>query len=190
MNKDEIRADMLARRRTINDHTRRQAGKEIARRLLETDAFARSWRFCCYLSARHEVSSRYILRAVFDAGREACVPCWDPVARTYSLFAYDPGMPLVTGPKGIREPAVRIPIIPWNVDCFIIPGLAFDIHGGRLGYGKGYYDRILARAARTARIVAVGYDWQVTEAPLPLESHDIRAHLIATDTRLITCTTP
>ncbi|MEI8353625.1 MAG: 5-formyltetrahydrofolate cyclo-ligase [Lentisphaerota bacterium] len=187
MTKAELRADMLARRRDVDDTTRRDAGRAIAKRLAESDAFTRSGRFCCYLSTPHEVTSRYILRAVFDAGREACIPAWDPIDVTYGLFAYDPSMPLITGHKGIREPAVRIPILPWNVDCFIVPGLAFDSHGGRLGYGKGYYDRILAQAARTVRIVAVCYDWQVIDDPLPLEPHDIRVHMIITDQRLITC---
>jgi 5-formyltetrahydrofolate cyclo-ligase len=190
MTKDEIRADMLARRRDVDDTTRRDAGRKIAKRVAESDAFARSWRFCCYLSTPREVTSRYILRAVFDAGREACIPAWDPIDKTYGLFAYDPSMPLITGHKGIREPAVRIPIIPWDVDCFIIPGLAFDSHGGRLGYGKGYYDRILAQAVRTVRIIAVCYDWQVVSDPLPLEPHDIRVHMIITDQRLITCVAP
>jgi 5-formyltetrahydrofolate cyclo-ligase len=109
------------------------------------------------------------------------------MAQTYGLFAYDPHMPLITGHRGIREPAVHIPILPWNVDCFIVPGLAFDSHGGRLGYGKGYYDRILAQTARTVPIIAVCYDWQVVDDPLPLEPHDIRIHMIITDQRLITC---
>jgi 5-formyltetrahydrofolate cyclo-ligase len=187
MTKAEIRADMLARRRDVDDTTRRDAGRKIAKRMAESDAFARSWRFCCYLSTPHEVTSRYILRAVFDAGREACIPAWDPMAQTYGLFAYDPHMPLITGHRGIREPAVHIPILPWNVDCFIVPGLAFDSHGGRLGYGKGYYDRILAQTARTVPIIAVCYDWQVVDDPLPLEPHDIRIHMIITDQRLITC---
>jgi len=187
MTKQEIRDSMLARRRDVDIETRRRSGKAIARRLAESDVFARSWRFCCYLSTPQEVTSRYILRAVFDAGREACVPAWDPMEKSYGLFAYDPRMPLIAGHKGIREPAVRVPILPWDVDCFIIPGLAFDAQGGRLGYGKGYYDRILAQVPRTARILAVCYDWQVVAEPLPLEPHDMRVHQIATDTRMIAC---
>jgi 5-formyltetrahydrofolate cyclo-ligase len=190
MTKEEIRASMLERRRDVDNRTRRTAGKAIAKRLADTDAFVHAWRFCCYLGTPHEVTSRYILRTVFAAGREACIPAWDPLERTYGIFAYDPGMPLIIGRKGIREPAVRIPILPWNVDCFIVPGLAFDSHGGRLGYGKGYYDRILSQAAHTARIIAVCYDWQVVSDPLPLEPHDIRVHMIITDERFITCVTP
>ncbi len=187
MTKEEIRNAMLERRRKVGDEAPRQSGEAIAQRLSESDGFTRSWRFCCYLSTPHEVTSRYILGAIFDAGREACVPAWDPVARTYGLFAYDQRMPMITGHKGIREPAVRIPILPWDVDCFIIPGLAFDSQGGRLGYGKGYYDRILVKASRTVRILSVCYDWQVVSEPLPLESHDVRVHQIFTDERLINC---
>lgn len=188
MTKQEIRDEMRARRAKVDDQTRRLAGKAIAERLAASEAFTGSWMFCCYLGTPHEVTTRYILRAVFDAGREACIPAWDGLEHAYGLFAFNPRTPLITGHKGIREPAVRVPVQPWNVDCFIIPGLAFDAQGGRLGYGKGYYDRILAQANRTARILAVCYDWQVAGEPLPLEAHDVRVHQILTDRRLITCT--
>lgn len=188
MTKQKIRDEMRIRRRTIDHETRRSASKAIGERFATSDAFVVSWLFCCYLSTVHEISSRYMLRAIFAAGREACIPAWDQLARSYGLFAFNPRTPLISGHKGIREPAVRVPVMPWDVGCFIIPGLAFDAHGGRLGYGKGYYDRILAKAGRTTRIVAVCYDWQVVTDPLPLEAHDIRMHQIITDRRLITCT--
>jgi len=187
MTKQEIRDKMRARRKEVDDQTRRLAGKAIAERLAASEAFAHSRMFCCYLATPREVTTRYILRAVFDAGREACIPAWSESACAYGLFAFNPHTPLITGHKGVREPAVRVPVQPRDVDCFIIPGLAFDAQGGRLGYGKGHYDRILARANRTARILAVCYDWQVADEPLPLEAHDVRVHQIVTDRRLITC---
>ena len=78
--------------------------------------------------------------------------------------------------------------MPWDVDAFILPGLAFDAQGGRLGYGAGYYDRILSKAARNAPKIALCYDWQVLEEPLPQEPHDIPVDWIVTDTRVIDCT--
>lgn len=178
---------MHARRKLVDYETRRQAGKSIVEHFVASDAFVRSWCFCCYLSTPYEVTTRYILRQIFQAERNACIPAWDAIAKSYELFALGPDTPLITGHKGIREPAVRIPVFPWDVDCFIIPGLAFDAHGGRLGYGKGYYDRILARCAKTTRIVAICYDWQVVDQQLPCEAHDVRMHQIITEKRVITC---
>jgi hypothetical protein len=96
-------------------------------------------------------------------------------------------MRLITGHHGIREPAIRIPVLPWDVDAFILPGLAFDEQGGRLGYGAGHYDAILAKANKTAPKIALCYDWQVVEQPLPQDAHDMRMDWIVTDKRVINC---
>jgi len=77
--------------------------------------------------------------------------------------------------------------MPWDVDAFILPGLAFDRQGGRLGYGAGYYDRILAKASRTALKIAVCYDWQMLDTPLPQEPHDIPMDWIITEKRALRC---
>jgi 5-formyltetrahydrofolate cyclo-ligase len=70
---------------------------------------------------------------------------------------------------------------------FILPGLAFDMQGGRLGYGAGVYDAILSQARKRAPKIALCYDWQVLEEPLPLEAHDIRLDWIVTERRVIKC---
>jgi 5-formyltetrahydrofolate cyclo-ligase len=94
---------------------------------------------------------------------------------------------LITGKLGIREPRKRIPVLPLDVDLFILPGLAFDTQGGRLGFGAGIYDDILSRARKSSPKIAIGYDWQVLDEPLPLEPHDIRMDWIVTDKRVISC---
>jgi 5-formyltetrahydrofolate cyclo-ligase len=94
---------------------------------------------------------------------------------------------LITGKLGIREPQKRIPIAPLDIDAFIIPGLAFDAQGGRLGFGAGIYDEILSQARKSAPKNAICYDWQVLKEPLPLEPHDICMDWIVTDKRVIAC---
>jgi len=187
--KETIRQQMLDKRRGVTDTDRRSAGRHICRQILEKTVRLplRAWRVCLYLSTRHEIPTRYLARAVWDAGREVCVPAWSLSERTYKLYALDPRMRLITGHHGIREPAVRIPVMPWDVDAFILPGLAFDRQGGRLGYGAGYYDRILAKASRTALKIAVCYDWQMLDTPLPQEPHDIPMDWIITEKRALRC---
>jgi 5-formyltetrahydrofolate cyclo-ligase len=171
----------------MSGHDLRAAGRAIAERLTHLECFSRSWRFCCYPSIPGDIPTHRIIRACFDAGREVCVPAWDAVDRRYGVYALDPGMLLTRGPKGIREPAVKIPVPPRDVDLFVLPGLAFDLAGGRLGYGGGHYDRILAKAHRGCSKVALALDWQVLDAELPLTEQDIRADWILTDTRTIDC---
>jgi 5-formyltetrahydrofolate cyclo-ligase len=187
--KDEIRQEMREKRKTITKEERREAGKEIAKKLVESDIrlLLQAWRIALYLSTAHEIPTRYIARAIFEAGRELVVPYWSQSKAKYHLTLMTPTSKLITGKLGIREPRKRIPVLPLDVDLFIIPGLAFDKQGGRLGFGAGIYDDILSHARKSSPKIALCYDWQVLDEPLPLEPHDIRMDWIVTDKRVISC---
>jgi 5-formyltetrahydrofolate cyclo-ligase len=187
--KDEIRKEMREKRKTIAKEERREAGKEIAKKLVESDIrlLLQAWRIALYLSTEHEIPTRYIARAIFEAGREIVVPYWSGSKEKYQLTMMTSKAKLITGKLGIREPRKRIPVLPLDVDLFILPGLAFDTQGGRLGFGAGIYDDILSRARKSSPKIAIGYDWQVLDEPLPLEPHDIRMDWIVTDKRVISC---
>jgi 5-formyltetrahydrofolate cyclo-ligase len=109
------------------------------------------------------------------------------------LHAY-PGEPsaLVTGAYGIREPAPDWPLVePAAVDLVVVPGVAFDRHGTRLGYGGGYYDRMLPtiRAGNpAAALVGLAYGFQVV-ADLPGDPHDVPVDAIATEAGLVMVST-
>lgn len=85
----------------------------------------------------------------------------------------------VRHPFGMHEPPSDAPrVAPGEVDVFLVPGLAFDLGGGRLGYGAGHYDRLLARARPDAALVGVAHP-ELLAASLPLEPHDVRmTHLV------------
>jgi len=187
--KDEVRVRMREKRHAVTHDERKAAGKDIFRNLLgdEIQLLLHAWRVCLYLSTKNEIPTRYIARELWGAGREICLPAWSRSDEVYKLYAFDPQMRLITGHHGIREPAIRIPVLPWDVDAFILPGLAFDEQGGRLGYGAGHYDAILAKANKTAPKIALCYDWQVVEQPLPQDAHDMRMDWIVTDKRVINC---
>lgn len=189
MTKDEIRQQMRERRHAITSEERRAAGKAIAENVMghEIHLLLRAWRVSLYLSTTNEIPTRYIARAFWEAGRDVCVPAWSTSESTYRLYALDPRTKLIKGHHGIREPEVRIPVFPWDVDAFILPGLAFDGRGGRLGFGKGHYDAILSKALKTSPKIGVCYDWQVAEEPLPQEEHDIPMDWVVTDSRIIHC---
>lgn len=99
---------------------------------------------------------------------------------------------LVTGPKslvkgafGLREPTASAPLLmPEEVDLAIVPGVAFDAAGGRLGYGGGYYDALLAGGLSHALLVGVAFDEQVV-ARVPREAQDRAVDVLVTPTRTI-----
>lgn len=85
----------------------------------------------------------------------------------------NPATQLTTGAFGVQEPSLELPVIPVNeIDAFLCPGLAFDPHGGRLGRGRGFYDRMLARARPGALKIGVCFPWQMVADTYP-EAHDV-----------------
>lgn len=89
---------------------------------------------------------------------------------------------LISGPFGIPEPAAERDPTP-RLDVFVVPGLGFDVRGGRIGYGRGCYDKALCAMPSALRI-GVGYDWQVVSR-VPSEPHDEPLDLVVTPTRCI-----
>lgn len=85
----------------------------------------------------------------------------------------NPETQLVPGAFGVREPSPDLPVIPVEeIDAFFCPGLAFDANGGRLGRGRGFYDRMLARARPGALKIGVCFPWQIVADTFP-ETHDV-----------------
>jgi 5-formyltetrahydrofolate cyclo-ligase len=187
--KAEIRQEMRAKRKEIPQEKRLEAGQEIAKKLVESEIrlLLQAWKVALYLSMTHEIPTRYIVRSIWDVGREVVVPYWSATQEIYQLTLMRPSTTFITGKMGIREPQERVPVSPVEVDAFILPGLAFDLQGGRLGYGAGIYDTILAQARKSAPKIAICYDWQVLSEPLPLEPHDVRMDWLVTEKRVINC---
>lgn len=91
---------------------------------------------------------------------------------------WEPERQLREGAFGIREPLPEQPTVAvGDIDIFICPGLAFDPQGGRLGRGRGFYDRVLARARENALKIGVGYSCQMVEDAC-CEAHDIRMNAV------------
>lgn len=99
----------------------------------------------------------------------------------------DPAAELLPGAFGILEPAGDAPKIPAaGIDAFICPGLAFDRRGGRLGRGRGFYDRLLANARPDAVKIGVCFPFQLVASTFP-EPHDIAMNLVIAGTEVIAC---
>jgi 5-formyltetrahydrofolate cyclo-ligase len=92
------------------------------------------------------------------------------------------------GSFGIEEPTGGSigAVPPELVDCFIVPGVAFDTTGCRLGFGLGYFDRLLARRAPGAVVVALAFECQI-RTDLPAEKHDVFMDFICTEERILDC---
>lgn len=127
-----------------------------------------------------EIDTRPLLEALLARGHLIALPVTPPRGQALSFRAWVPGTPMARGPLGTQHPATGEAVSP---DWLLIPLLAFDRSGARLGYGGGYYDRTLA-LLRDATAIGVAYAAQEI-AEVPMGPYDIRLHAIATERGLI-----
>ena len=131
-----------------------------------------------YAAMPREIDVAPLMQEALDRGARVAVPGWDAASGTYRFHEVkDLARDLVEGPHRARMPAVGCPAVEFGrLDFVLVPGIAFDTSGGRLGRGKGYYDRLL----RPGRGVTcgVGADEQRVE-DVPMEPHDVRLNRVA-----------
>lgn len=154
-----------------------------ARRAFALPEVARARYVLGFAAAPEELDSEPLLEALREAGATICLPrISGPGALT--LHVCELSTPLHEGPFGLRQPATNMPAAePGAIDLVIVPGVAFDASGNRLGFGGGYYDRLLAGMPRTMRI-ALAFEGQILDA-IPSEAHDERVDIIITPDRVL-----
>ena len=125
-----------------------------------------------------------LIAEALHAGKLVALPRFDPATKKYLVCQIrNPAEDLVSGQFGIREPNNYCPTLPLNrLDLILVPGVAFDLHGRRLGRGKGFYDQLLADVR--GQTCGVAFDEQIV-ADIPMEPHDIPLNCILTPTRWI-----
>jgi 5-formyltetrahydrofolate cyclo-ligase len=131
-----------------------------------------------------EIDLRRLMNGLFERGHALALPVTPPRALPLEFRAWRPGDALAYGPMGTRFPADGTVVTP---DVVLVPLLAFDRTGGRLGYGGGYYDRTLASLPHA---LAIGFAFAAQEAPeVPVGPHDFRLRMVATEAGIIRCGT-
>jgi len=135
-----------------------------------------------YWAMNGELDPAPLLDAAFNAGAQICLPAITAAGHPLIFRAYDPGDPLVAGPHKTREPNPAKPVCSPKI--IIVPLLAVDATGARLGYGGGYYDRTLATFEGIS--VGLAHDVQLLDT-IPCEAHDQCLDFVLTPNRLIEC---
>ena len=159
----------------------------IESRLFEFANFLESKIALLYVNGNLEVQTDSIIQKCHSYNKIVVLPAFDPEKFKMKLMKADSfGQDLVPGPRGVLEPdASRCKIVPMDrIDIAIIPGLAFDEKGGRIGSGTGYYDTLIPKLAITTRKVALTFEEQII-SQAPMESHDKHVDIIITDKRII-----
>ena len=187
--KQNLRRQVLAARCSLSPAEVAEKSKKIIKRLLELPQYTKADTILTYMDFRNEVRTNTLITQALQAGKKITVPL---VNRTEKLIIpcqveNFPG-DLVSGTYGIKEPApgkIR-PVPVEEVDQVIVPGVVFDEQGQRLGYGGGYYDRLLPRLRQDAIRVALAFELQVCPDLTPLlDDHDQPVDLVITEERVI-----
>jgi 5-formyltetrahydrofolate cyclo-ligase len=181
--KRALRARILAARDAWPLTARREADHLISMHVASLESFQRARTLLITLNFGSEVSTLEIGAAALATGRRLLVPRVNAATKMLDLFRIsDLARDVEAGAWGIPEPAPSrcAPASPEEIDWVLVPGIAFDPHGGRLGYGGGYYDRLLPLLPAGAARVAVAYALQVVER-VPQGRHDLRVETLITE---------
>ncbi|MEM9010398.1 MAG: 5-formyltetrahydrofolate cyclo-ligase [Pseudomonadota bacterium] len=136
-----------------------------------------------YLPIRSELDPRPAMTSLAENGRTVAVPVVVGAAQPLTFRAWQPGCRLVTGAFGVAVPEEGEAVTP---DLLIVPLLAFDRAGYRLGYGGGFYDRTLERLRAAGPVVAIGVAFAAQEVDaVPREATDARLDAIVTEAGVI-----
>jgi 5-formyltetrahydrofolate cyclo-ligase len=183
--KEELRQQMRARLAAQSPADARMKSAAIWERLSVLGEFATAAQSLIYVSQATEVDTRGLIQQLLAMGRRVCVPWFDGAKKRYvASELHDFALDLRSGQFGILEPkpdAVR-PVSGDGINAALVPGLAFDETGNRLGRGMGYFDRVL-QGVRGVKI-ALTYDFQVVNE-VPAEAHDTPVDFIVTEKRMI-----
>ncbi len=174
MTKTQIRARVFRQLHRQKEDDRRQRSEAIQRKVFRLTAFRRATWVGCYVALPYEVHTWRMIEAMVAQGKRVAVPVTRPRSTRLEFSEVrDPLAELAPGRFGVWEPRphARRPVSIRRLDLVLVPGIAFDRRGHRLGHGAGYFDRFLARLPKDVPTIGLAYRCQLVPR-LPADPHD------------------
>lgn len=160
MTKSEIRSKILLRLKIQKEEDRKRKSKIIKNKLLKHKVFQKAKIVMFYISFDGEVETKEMIKEARKLGKIVAVPVCKRNRIIKPCLLREKAR-LLRGPYGIGEPAIKEFITLENLDLVVVPGVAFDKKGNRLGRGKGYYDKFLTTLAKCSASLGLAFDFQV-----------------------------
>jgi 5-formyltetrahydrofolate cyclo-ligase len=181
--KTKLRGDAAARRDALAPDLRKAAAEAIAARPFPV-ALQPGLIVSGFMPLKSEINPLLLMQKLAEAGARLALPAIAGRGKPLSMRAWEFGAPLDRGQWGIREPKSDAPeVVP---DIMLVPLLAFDRAGHRIGYGAGYYDMTISRARSLKRVIAIGIAFAAQEVPMvPTSPRDERLDLVLTEREVI-----
>lgn len=184
--KEELRKRVAQLRRALPLPLRQAYSAQMCALLVEHEAFQRAQAVLAYSALRFEIDPRAAVERAWSQAKTVALPRTLPESHGLVPHIYRPGDTLAESGFVIQEPLPDAPELhPAEVDLVLIPALAYDTRGQRLGFGQGYYDRLLPRLPRAVRI-GLAYELSLL-AEVPNAVHDMPVDFVITERRVIQC---
>lgn len=174
---------MLAKRKALSPEEVRSGSHAVQRKFIATEEFAGARVIALYAAIHSEVDTSEVLREALASAREVLYPvvCGEELVFRRILGADE----WRAGAFGIMEPGPACEgVLPQKADLIVVPGVAFDLMGRRIGFGKGYYDRALHSLEGEGKLVGFCYDFQLVDE-IKGEPHDVTMDMVITEKRVV-----
>ena len=172
LTKKQIRSKILLRLKTQKEEDRDRKSKRIKDKLFRASIFKKAKTVMFYIAFAGEVNTEEMILKAKEFGKIVTVPVCKENRISISPCILDEGAGLKKGPYGVCEPAVKNHINLKDLDLVIVPGVAFDKKGNRLGRGRGCYDRFLSALPSGIPSIGLAFDFQILPN-IPSKAHDV-----------------
>lgn len=188
MDKQTLRASILERRSSMTQEELDAKSAQILDQLIHTPLLDNAKTVMIFMDFKDEVRTAGIIEHLWKTGKTPVVPRVNKKADRLDLYSIHSFDDLVRSAYGILEPPKdREPDIqPSDLDLILSPGVVFDVLGNRIGYGAGYYDKLLPHVRTECVVCGIAYDLQIVpNGQIPVEPHDIPLDYLITEHRII-----
>lgn len=183
--KERIRRRILKLRDSLSPEERREKSERIKEKLFVISEFETAKTVLLYATKKSEVETKEIIENALSLGKEVRLPLIKGKDLLFSQILQFKELSPST--FGVLEPKKRYRRLPLEkIDLVIVPGIAFDTKGNRIGFGKGFYDRFLKKVPERILKIGLAFELQVVEA-IPKALSDISVDKIITEKRIINC---
>jgi 5-formyltetrahydrofolate cyclo-ligase len=185
--KQEIRQGIENSLEAFSEEERAEKTSGIENRIFEFANFLEAKVVLLYMASKNEVRTEGIFKKCFDYNKIVVLPAFETTRYRIKLYKIDnPAEDMILGQRQIPEPnPAKCKLVPMDcLDIALIPAVALDEKGGRIGSGEGYYDRFIPKLPITTRKVALAFEEQILPQ-VPMESHDKHVDIIITEKRII-----
>ncbi|MEM3399790.1 MAG: 5-formyltetrahydrofolate cyclo-ligase [Candidatus Micrarchaeia archaeon] len=180
--KHAIREKIRKRRQAHSLEERRRKSELIMQRLFSLPEFKHAKTILMYISYEEEVQTHEMIERAVALGKRVVVPITDTETGELKLSLLKNMRELRKGAHGIYEPMHIHQVSPEEIELAVVPGVAFDIEGTRLGHGHGYFDKLLKKIK--APFIGLAFEFQVVFR-IPREEHDVPVDKIITEKRIL-----